>query len=580
MDKPAPEVEDFDEMLPHVGSFGLFQKRVLCVSLPINYFLAVVCMAQVYQTMVPDHWCHVPELQHLPVDLRRNIAIPTVTSSRGGHQTEYAKCSVYDVNFTQVMDEQLGRGGLPAGNASWPVRSCAHGWEYDFRQGMYPTIVTEGDWVCDNDWRPNFAQAMFFAGAIVGSLAFGLVADAYGRLPVLVMANLLASAAGVATAFANTFATYVTCRFLVGLSYDMHYMMMYIILMEYVGPEKRTLVGNVPLAIFLTLGFVTLPWIAYGMADWRLFSIVTSAPLAVVLVAPWLVPESARWLVLRGRIERAVDTLRTVARVNGRYVSETVFHQFQVATHKAFLEESQRDHNWIYLFRTPIMRKRMFLMIVMWMVITLVYDGHLRSLYILPYNPFVTNSFAGLLELPADLTPLLTLESLGRRWTCFLALTLSGLSSIATGLIHPEFPLTIATMAMLGRFCITIAMNAGIQYTVELVPTQLRGQGVSVVHIMGHCATFFVPFILYLSTFGTTLPYMVLGGLSVLGGFMCLLLPETASENLPESVADAELFGQDQPFHHVPILAKRRRMDLATSNATHDNLAFDRNTTL
>lgn len=41
------------------------------------------------------------------------------------------------------MDEQLGRGGLPAGNASWPVRSCAHGWEYDFRQGMYPTIVTE-----------------------------------------------------------------------------------------------------------------------------------------------------------------------------------------------------------------------------------------------------------------------------------------------------------------------------------------------------------------------------------------------------------------------------------------------------
>ncbi len=54
--------------------------------------------------------------------------------------------------------------------------------------------------------------------------------------------------------------------------------------MEYVGPEKRTLVGNVPLAIFLTLGFVTLPWIAYGMADWRLFSIVTSAPLAVVLV--------------------------------------------------------------------------------------------------------------------------------------------------------------------------------------------------------------------------------------------------------------------------------------------------------
>ena len=87
----------------------------------------------------------------------------------------------------------------------------------------------QADWVCDDDWRPNFAQAMFFAGAIVGSLFFGLVADAYGRLPVLVTTNLLACAAGIATAFANDFVTYVTCRFLVGLAYDLHFMMMYII---------------------------------------------------------------------------------------------------------------------------------------------------------------------------------------------------------------------------------------------------------------------------------------------------------------------------------------------------------------
>ena len=85
------------------------------------------------------------------------------------------------------------------------------------------------NWVCDDDWRPNFAQAMFFAGAIVGSLVFGLVADAYGRRPVLVLTNLLACVAGVATAFADGFVSYVTCRFIVGLAYDLHYMMMYII---------------------------------------------------------------------------------------------------------------------------------------------------------------------------------------------------------------------------------------------------------------------------------------------------------------------------------------------------------------
>ena len=127
-------------------------------------------------------------------------------------------------------------------------------------------MYAQGDWVCDNDWRPNFAQAMFFAGAIVGSLAFGLVADAYGRLPVLVMANLLASAAGVATAFANTFATYVTCRFLVGLSYDMHYMMMYIIrksiYFDRLFPKSTLLYP-----IYLTQPSLGLKWNHYSDLD-------------------------------------------------------------------------------------------------------------------------------------------------------------------------------------------------------------------------------------------------------------------------------------------------------------------------
>ncbi len=58
------------------------------------------------------------------------------------------------------------------------------------------------------------------------------------------------------------------------------------------------------------------------------------------------------------------------------------------------------------------------------------------------------------------------------------------------------------------------------------------------------------------STYSNTLPYIVLGSLSVLGGLVCLFLPETANENLPESVADAELFGARQSFFHVPCLAK------------------------
>ena len=55
-------------------------------------------------------------------------------------------------------------------------------------------------------------------------LFFERKADWYGRLPVLVISNLVACAAGVATGFAKGFADYVACRFLVGLAYDLHFM--------------------------------------------------------------------------------------------------------------------------------------------------------------------------------------------------------------------------------------------------------------------------------------------------------------------------------------------------------------------
>ena len=211
----------------------------------------------------------------------------------------------------------------------------------------------------------------------------------------------------------------------------------------------------------------------------------------------------------------------------------------------------------------------------------MVYDGHVRSLGILSYSVFVTNSVAGSFELPADMVPVLTLDRLGRRWTLFFSMGLSGIVSIATGLTPVTHTLAIAIMALAGRFFITIAMNTGVQYTVELVPTQLRGQGVGIVHITGHCATFFAPFILYLvgiflcffkycaayrhllilflneqSTYSSTLPYLVLGAFSLLGGLICLMLPETALENLPESVAEAEKFGTAQSCFYMPCISK------------------------
>lgn len=77
------------------------------------------------------------------------------------------------------------------------------------------------------------------------------------------------------------------------MKYDIRSFVLFSVL-EYVGPKWRTFVANMSIAIFFTLAASVLPWIAYYLADWRLLCYATSAPLALAVITPWLVPESAR----------------------------------------------------------------------------------------------------------------------------------------------------------------------------------------------------------------------------------------------------------------------------------------------
>lgn len=66
--------------------------------------------------------------------------------------------------------------------------------------------------------------------------------------------------------------------------------------LEYVGPQWRTFVANMSIAIYFTMATCLLPWMAYFIANWKMLCIATSVPLLLVVVTPWIVPESARYV--------------------------------------------------------------------------------------------------------------------------------------------------------------------------------------------------------------------------------------------------------------------------------------------
>ena len=49
----------------------------------------------------------------------------------------------------------------------------------------------------------------------------------------------------------------------------------------------------------------------------------------------------------------------------------------------------------------------------------------------------------------------------------------------------------------MGRFFATYSMNVGFQYTVELMPTCLRGQGIAMVNMMSMLSQMASPYIVY-----------------------------------------------------------------------------------
>lgn len=65
-------------------------------------------------------------------------------------------------------------------------------------------------------------------------------------------------------------------------------------------------------------------------------------------------------------------------------------------------------------------------------------------------------------------------------------------------LLSAESVWAVATLATLGRFCINIAFNIGLQYAAEVLPTTIRAQGLSLIHVAGYVSSLLSPYIVLL----------------------------------------------------------------------------------
>ncbi|KAB7503377.1 Solute carrier family 22 member 16, partial [Armadillidium nasatum] len=120
----------------------------------------------------------------------------------------------------------------------------------------------------------------------------------------------------------------------------------------------------------------------------------------------------------------------------------------------------------------------------------------------------------GAVELPGDLITIFMMEWLGRRHTTVFSLIFSGVAAISIIFLRMNDTVLLLCFAVAGRFFITMAINVGQQYIIEILPTAGRAQGSAAIHTVGLGMAFVSPYIVYLSKFKQWYPYLIFGLIS------------------------------------------------------------------
>ncbi|XP_071542407.1 organic cation transporter protein-like isoform X2 [Panulirus ornatus] len=548
-DSTSSSSQAFQSLLRMVGDNGPWQWRIFAITSYCGVFTAFHNLAAAFLAATPEHWCKVPGLQNLSTtyDLR-NISIPWVD---GGDQGQYSSCSYYDRDWPELVASGVLEGEtLPQLPTNITTKNCDH-WIYD--HSIYKTtVVEEWDLVCGSKYLMSLVQSTFMAGVLVGALILSELSDKYGRRTISLVSAVGLLVASVSITFTTHYVVFLILRFLVAAFGSGLFLPNFVILMEVVGPDGRTVMGML-YQVFFAVGFMVLPLIAYFVRQWRNLQLCISVPSALLLLYYWILPESPRWLMMKGRHQKGIDILKKAAKVNGKSLPPQEEIDAIVANiEKERINSGHTEENvWrrffrffksiITLLRTPNMRRRCLIIFFAWFVVSMVYYGLTFSGGNINASAYILVFLSGVVEIPSYILVAWTLKRYGRRLNLCVLFVICGASCLLILAVPKELVWLNVTLASLGKFFDSAAFGVAYIYSAELVPTGVRNVAVGTSSVCARIGSALAPFIVdLLGELHYAVPSTVFGLLSIAAGLLTLLLPETSKTRLPETVEEVE----------------------------------------
>jgi MFS family permease len=324
----------------------------------------------------------------------------------------------------------------------------------------------------------------------LGGFAASAVSDHWSRKTVMLIGVIATTFCTLLIPLVQTAEQLIILRLLTGLGAGGAVSAAFPIAAEIMPAQHRRTYGAV-YEMALASAFTVVPFLAFLLAGdpnaFRLLALPGGLSIAVVPVLVWFViPESPRWHLGRGRRQMAADIVNQIIRRCGNRVPPLTTQEIgghlnttreQLPPYWALFRRGQMRWTTVGILAGVCAGTAYFLISVL-LPKALVDQGSAVSL------SFGLSSLVFFASIPGKAFTGFLMEVIGRRWTIAYALagSLPGLFlMLVAHLAGPYATVVMVTGALITGFTVLSAFTATRVYLSEQFPTALRGRG----HIFG-----------------------------------------------------------------------------------------------
>ncbi|XP_068230722.1 organic cation transporter 1-like [Palaemon carinicauda] len=532
--------KDFDDLLSHYGNYGTYQKWMIALVIcPTSFFVGMNSNLLLFQMAIPKHWCHTPgrERTKLTDTEWKTLTVPMTKEG------EFSSCLSYNVEWKR--DENQLEVPFVIYN---DTQACENDWDYSTSE-FTSTWATDLGWFCEKEEYSNYVYSASILGSCIGTSILPPLSDKYtGRRVMFFVSLILAIVFTLPVVWFRALTAHVILRLLAGLAFESNFQMPYLIVLEVLCPEKRALAACVSFVAW-TLGMCCTSLIAWLLPRWDYLALISVLPFVLCGLYWGHLPESPRWLLAHGRISACADVVMKIAKVNGYPIPS----RSDLEVELMLLRNNQKeDLSLTHAFKYPKLRRNTIILLLLSFACYLTYGITLLSINVLSSNFFLSHFVLSLFELPSNILGWLFTHYLGRRFTLFSTVILTGIFSFAACFcIHDKW--VLLTLVGFIKLFSTQFIYILVVLITEVLPTTVRATGYAWMTVFGLAAMMIAPYPLT-TELGASFPYILIIGLMVFSLVISWPLPETIGLPLPQTFPDSENMDVGRPLrtwiHH------------------------------